>query len=502
MDLSDWLSPSARQKLDPFAPFNDHKHLLTQIKKQQSSLSQQKFNLNGWENSLKRFRLSNQAQRNFTDIKNGKATIVITGQQPGLLLGPAYTIYKALSAISICHWLKKQDIEARPVFWVASEDHDLHEILNTKKIHLNGHIQKLSANFNPNDKRASEILPWTPELDELLQEHLPDWLQSKWSKPKSPRETYSDHFIELLLHLFDKEGLLPIEPKYLSGHDQPYWKQIELKASALVEAFEQDDQNLLNKNINLQVHRRYPLPIFALNQKTGQRQPLTWSPKGWKRDSLAKPFYQFDKLLSPEERFSPGALLRPTYAQAHLPILISVLGPGEWLYHQQNIKAFNVLKQPRPILWPRLSVSFIESDMQQWMSKHSISKNNFLSKTWTPETDIPPHISDQWNSIVSEFFKLKQSLHHHHPGLNFNDIERNWDFSLKKIQQRYLNAELKRKGLSPLEVNRIRNFLFPNFENQERTQGGLFLLSKPNLFDALKKALNDPFDFSMREILF
>jgi len=52
---------------------------------------------------------------------------IVTGQQVGLFGGPAYTLYKALTALKLAHQLTDQGIPAVPVFWLATEDHDLAE---------------------------------------------------------------------------------------------------------------------------------------------------------------------------------------------------------------------------------------------------------------------------------------------------------------------------------------------------------------------------------------
>ncbi len=56
---------------------------------------------------------------------------VVTGQQVGLFSGPAYTIYKALTAARLAEQLNSQGISAVPIFWVATEDHDFPEINHT-----------------------------------------------------------------------------------------------------------------------------------------------------------------------------------------------------------------------------------------------------------------------------------------------------------------------------------------------------------------------------------
>src|ERR1043166_7961029 len=53
---------------------------------------------------------------------------VVTGQQVGLFSGPAYTIYKALTAARLASELTARGIQAVPVFWLATEDHDFAEV--------------------------------------------------------------------------------------------------------------------------------------------------------------------------------------------------------------------------------------------------------------------------------------------------------------------------------------------------------------------------------------
>src|SRR5579862_1885918 len=53
---------------------------------------------------------------------------VVTGQQVGLFSGPAYTIYKALTAVKLARELSSRGIPAVPIFWLATEDHDFAEV--------------------------------------------------------------------------------------------------------------------------------------------------------------------------------------------------------------------------------------------------------------------------------------------------------------------------------------------------------------------------------------
>ena len=65
--------------------------------------------------------------RNLDRLRDG-AVAVVTGQQVGLFGGPAYSIYKALTAIHVARELTERGVNAVPVFWLATEDHDLAEV--------------------------------------------------------------------------------------------------------------------------------------------------------------------------------------------------------------------------------------------------------------------------------------------------------------------------------------------------------------------------------------
>src|SRR5215467_10717290 len=56
------------------------------------------------------------------------AYALVTGQQVGLFGGPAFSLYKALSAVTLAREAEKLGIPCVPIFWLATEDHDLDEV--------------------------------------------------------------------------------------------------------------------------------------------------------------------------------------------------------------------------------------------------------------------------------------------------------------------------------------------------------------------------------------
>src|SRR5437868_1617134 len=75
---------------------------------------------------------STRQERSSLDLLAREDTVaVVTGQQVGLFSGPAYTIYKALTAARLAEKLTREGTPAVPIFWLATEDHDFAEVNDT-----------------------------------------------------------------------------------------------------------------------------------------------------------------------------------------------------------------------------------------------------------------------------------------------------------------------------------------------------------------------------------
>jgi bacillithiol synthase len=75
--------------------------------------------------------------------KNG-VRCVITGQQVGLFCSPLYTLWKALTAIYFSRHYEAKGIPCIPIFWMATEDHNLHEITNFALLKQNNELLQFS----------------------------------------------------------------------------------------------------------------------------------------------------------------------------------------------------------------------------------------------------------------------------------------------------------------------------------------------------------------------
>jgi uncharacterized protein YllA (UPF0747 family) len=64
-------------------------------------------------------------------LASGSAVVVLTGQQPGLLGGPLYTLYKALTAVVAARRLRAAGQPAIAAFWCVGDDTDHDEVAFT-----------------------------------------------------------------------------------------------------------------------------------------------------------------------------------------------------------------------------------------------------------------------------------------------------------------------------------------------------------------------------------
>src|SRR5512137_2936762 len=68
-------------------------------------------------------------ERNLEALSRPGATVVVTGQQVGLFLGPLYTLHKAATVVARARQVTRlTGLPCVPVFWLQTEDHDWAEI--------------------------------------------------------------------------------------------------------------------------------------------------------------------------------------------------------------------------------------------------------------------------------------------------------------------------------------------------------------------------------------
>ena len=339
-----------------------------------------------------RFSAGEAARANIEKLREGAAAVV-TGQQVGLFGGPLLTLLKAATAVR-----KAQDAtevsgrEHVPVFWLATEDHDLAEVdqvsLLTKTgvetLHLGLKSErpvpvgglKIDASGTLDDvlDRVCELFGWGPAAD-LLRECY------------APGETLASSMGKLLTRLFAEYGLIVMDAGSREFHALgagPLRYAIE-HAAELEEALHARSSELESLGYHAQVLVAPGASLlFLLDAQTGARQALKRNGDGqWKAGGQVYSATELLGVLEREpERLSPNALLRPVFQDAILPTAAYVGGPAEVAYFAQSAAVYErVLGRITPVL-PRLSATLVEPAIAGLLAQHEVS----VQQVWESKT--------------------------------------------------------------------------------------------------------------------
>src|SRR5579862_6377083 len=161
--------------------------------------------------------------RNLDRLRDG-AVAVVTGQQVGLFGGPAYSVYKALTAIHVARELTAKGTNAVPIFWLATEDHDLAEVDHCF-FAKRGALERFD--LNPGgiaDRRVGEIglgegvqeieMRAATMLEGPFAEEAARWLGESYRH----EETFGSSFAKLMTRIFNGRGLIFLNPMSLELH--------------------------------------------------------------------------------------------------------------------------------------------------------------------------------------------------------------------------------------------------------------------------------------------
>ena len=331
------------------------------------------------------FRAGAAALANVEKIRNG-AAVVVTGQQVGLFGGPLLTLLKAATAVrKAADATKATGRDYVPVFWLASEDHDLAEVdqvallsknaVETLRLGLHAERPVPVGKMSVGDasvalEQASELLGWAPAADVLRECYAPD------AQGVSP--TLAQAFGRFVARVFAEQGLIVMDAAPREFH--------AMGAHVLRGAIERADEleaALLARSAELVAggyHAQVLVApghslLFLLDPETGARTPLRRTTDGaWKAGARTYTTAELLEILAAEpERLSPNALLRPVFQDAILPTAAYIGGPAEIAYFAQSEVLYaKLLARVTPVL-PRLSATLVEPAIAKVMAQHETS---------------------------------------------------------------------------------------------------------------------------------
>jgi len=321
-----------------------------------------------------------EALANLDRLERG-AVAVVSGQQVGLFSGPAYSVYKALTAVQIAEELTRGGIPAVPIFWMATEDHDLDEVRHATWFDQ-GKLVRFELPAAAETGRpvgriplGAQIAPLVQEAAELLATQGSDLLAQYLIESYRPEETYGSAFGKLFARLFAQHGLILMDPLDTGLHKvaAPLYQHALAERDALNEKLLQRGRELDRAGFGTQV-KVTSRSTLLFHLADGVRQVITANSgkfqtgeKAWARDELVHMTH------AEPENFSPNALFRPVVQDYLLPTAAYIAGPAEISYFAQSEVVYRHLLGSMPVVLPRAGFTLIDAKANKLLRKYCLT---------------------------------------------------------------------------------------------------------------------------------
>lgn len=434
-----------------------------------------------------RFGSGETTSRNL-DCLAGGALAVVTGQQVGLFTGPAYSVYKAIAAVRVARDLTEGGTPAVPVFWMATEDHDLAEIQRTNWL----------------GRDALEIVTLDPQEEpggRVGEIHLGEGVRAAVEKARAqldgpgaaaisrvlaesytPGETFGSAFARLMARLFATQGLILLDPldKRLHMLSAPLYHRVIEENVELTRDLLARSRQLEKAHYHAQVKvTESSVPLFL--SLDGRRLPIRRRNNGF---VVGNRQFTAAELLGiagdhPED-FSANALLRPVLSDWLLPTAACVAGPAEIAYLAQSEVLYRRLLGRMPAVLPRASFTLVEPRIARLLKKYDLKLGDFFRgaqflRSKMERQSFSRLVSGRFDKGEKQIRKILESLRQPLKKLDKtllgarNTAERKVLYQFERLRQKTARAEAFRRGVIDAHEQQVTDALYPHRGLQERS---------------------------------
>jgi bacillithiol biosynthesis cysteine-adding enzyme BshC len=408
------------------------------------------------------------------------AVAVVSGQQVGLFSGPAYAIYKALSAIQIAEELTREGVDAVPVFWMATEDHDLDEVRHSSWFE-NGKLQRFElpsaeANTKPVGRIAigAEGERLAAEAAEMLSNLGSEFLAQTLKESYRATETLGTAFAKLYARLFAEQGLILLDPLDVQLHRiaAPIYRKALEDRDALNEKLLDRGKELEKAGYDAQVKvTAKSTLLFYMGDDSRQvvsasNGKFSAGSKTWKRD-------EFLRMVETEpENFSPNALFRPVVQDYLLPTVAYIAGAAEIAYFAQSEVVYSEILGRMPVMLPRAGFTLVDSKAAKLLTKYELSVEQVWSGPQAVRSrleckSVPKNLAGEFQKNQKQIKKMLAKLEEHIAKLDatlkgsVDTARKKIDFQLEKLRRKTGRAQDEKNGLITGHEQYLESLLYP-----------------------------------------
>jgi bacillithiol biosynthesis cysteine-adding enzyme BshC len=433
---------------------------------------------------------SEKSLRNIERLRRGALTAV-TGQQVGLFGGPLFSIFKALTAVRLANEATAAGVECVPVFWLATEDHDLAEINHTTLFSENGLPERLQVESRGIQDAPVGTVRLGPEIEPVVERAA--WLlgdsevTARLREAYRPAETLGSAFARLFAHVLDDWGVVILDPSDKGFHElaKPLFREVIERAPELDEALLARGKALEAAGYHAQVKVTAATTLlFCVNK--GARTVLYRKSNAVSGDEFVvgdKRVSQveiLDRIEGQPEEFNPNVLLRPVLQDYLLPTLAYTGGPAE-VYEK-------LLGRVTPVL-PRFSATLVEAKPQRLLQRYGLELADLfhgperlreLIAQRTLHSDLQQRFTEAKSGLEQSMSAVRDSLNQLDSTLTdaARHAEAKMQYQLAKLQSRAARAELGRNEVINRHAQSLSSALFPNKVLQEREVAGISYVAR------------------------
>lgn len=412
---------------------------------------------------------------------------VVTGQQTGLFGGPLYALFKALAAIKLAHTLCAQGTCAVPVFWFATEDHDLAEInqswvydssqsptsLSTASVNpLNGPVGNIPLRDIPIEalRTALDGMPFAAEALALAESSY------------QAGETFGSAFRKLFETLLQPYGMIFLDPLDPAIREiaAPFLSRALSLSKDLVEAVRERSRELEAAGYHAQVHLEENASLF-FTLEGGKRTVLKRNNGQFNGQSL-------EALQARPELLSPNALLRPVMQDFLLPTVAYLGGPAELAYFAQSEPLYQALLGRMPVVAHRASFTLLDRRAAKLVKRYEIGLKDIavpdvslrekMARRLVPEGITAQFIASR-SVVETEFHKLAASIRGFDPSLEkaLETTRAKALYQIGKMERKTAREAMRRDARASADAQYLHDLVYPHRHLQERMYGILPFLA-------------------------
>jgi len=428
------------------------------------------------------------------------ALAAVTGQQVGLFGGPLFSIFKALTAVKLADEATAAGVDCVPVFWLATEDHDLAEVNNAGLLNGEGSLERLKTPTQGLPDAPVGTVQFGEDIQAVVEQacdllgasEVIHWLRDSYR----PGETLGSAFARLFSRLFADWGVI-----LLDAADPELHKISASIYQAVIERAAEIDDALLKRGKELEsagYHQQVkvtPSSTLLFTLHNGARVPVHRRPNGSSEanfliEEKKLPQSELLRLVSSApHHFSPNVLLRPVVQDYLLPTLAYTGGSAEVAYFAQGAVVHEALLGRVTPIVPRFSATLAESKQQRLMERYELKLTDLfrgpealreILAGRTLPADLQSAFDQAALSLEKSLAAIRESLSHLDATLAdaATRAGSKMQYQLEHLRASAARAELRQSEILNRHAEQLSHALYPDKSLQEREVAGVYFVAR------------------------